>query len=48
MSYKLTPRKVIFSDKSPYHPKDNEVSQNYGKTLFNKVRGTEDTYNIKI
>lgn len=48
MSYKLTPRRVLFSDKSPYRPKDNGVAQNYGKALFKKVRGAEDTYNICI
>lgn len=48
MSYKLTPRRVIFSDRSLYHPKDNGVAQNYRNTLFNKVRGPKDICNIKI
>lgn len=48
MSYKLTPRKVLFSDKSLYHPKDNEIAQNYGKALFRKGQGAENIYNIII
>lgn len=38
MSYKLTPRKVIFSDKSLYHPRDNGVAQNGKSFLTRKIK----------
>ncbi len=39
MSYKLTPRKVIFTDKSLYHPRDNGVAQKDKSFLTRKIKG---------